>query len=166
MSCFSGPWIKPLALRDVYEIRKLVGSEPVIVGTGGITTFQDAVEMSMVGADIIGICTAIMINGFGFLEKLMKKLRTYLEQMGYESLRDVRDILVENVTTVSNLTIYQGVAVVDPDKCNGCRRCLKLGHCVAIELIKKKAYIDAGKCLGCGICTFLCPRNAIGMVER
>jgi len=165
MSCFSGPWIKPLALRDIYEIRKLVGPEPVIMGTGGITTFQDTVEMAMVGADLIGICTAIMIHGFGFLEKLMKKLKIYLDEMGYESLIDVRDTLVEGITIASDLTIYEGVAVVELDECNGCGRCLKPGHCLAIELIEKKAYIDADKCLGCGICTFLCPKNAIKMVK-
>lgn len=112
MSCFSGPWIKPLALRDVYEIRKLVGSKPLIVGTGGISTFQDAVEMSMAGADLIGICTAILVNGFGFLEGLMKELKGYLEEMGYRSLRDTRDILVESITPSSNLTIYKGYAQI------------------------------------------------------
>jgi len=165
MSCFSGPWIKPLALRDVYEIRKLVGPEYVIVGTGGITTFEDAVEMSMVGADLIGICTAVMVNGFGFLEELMKKLKIYLNEMGYNSLRDVRDILVESIAPSSELTIYEGIAVVDRDRCNGCGRCLNVGHCMAIELIEKKAHIDVDKCLGCGICTFLCPRDAISMVR-
>ena len=110
MSCFSGPWIRPLALRDVYEIRKLVGSEPVVVGTGGINTFQDAVEMAMAGADLIAICTGILVNGFGFLEGLTKELKGYLDQMGYRSLRDVRDILIESITPSSDLTIYKGYA--------------------------------------------------------
>jgi len=34
MGCLSGPWIKPLALRDVFEIRKLLGPKPHINGTG------------------------------------------------------------------------------------------------------------------------------------
>ncbi|MBE3114932.1 MAG: FAD-dependent oxidoreductase [Actinobacteria bacterium] len=112
MSCFSGPWIKPLALRDVYEIRKLVGSEPVIAGSGGISTFQDAVEMAMAGADLIAICTGILVNGFGFLEELIKELKEYLNEMGYSSLRDVRDILVESITPSSELTIYKGYAQI------------------------------------------------------
>jgi len=112
MSCFSGPWIKPLGLRDTYEIRKMVGPEPIVTGAGGITTFQDAVEMSMAGADLIAICTGIIINGFEFLEELMKELKTYLEEMGYNSLRDVRDLLVKNITPSSKLTIYKGYAKI------------------------------------------------------
>lgn len=163
MACFSGPWIKPLALRDVYEIRKMVGKEPIIMGTGGMSNFQDVVEMSMAGADLIGICTAILINGFDFLEILMKKLNVYLNKMGYKSLENIRDIFVESITPSSNLTIYEGVAIVNKNKCIGCGRCLKPGHCNAIKLIDNKAYIDTDKCLGCGICSFLCPQQAIEM---
>lgn len=110
MSCFSGPWIKPLGLRDTYEIRKMVGPEPIVTGAGGISTFQDAVEISMAGADLIAICTGIVVNGFGFLEELMKELKNYLDEMGYNSLRDVRDLLVKNITPSSRLTIYKGYA--------------------------------------------------------
>ena len=165
MACFSGPWIKPLALRDVYEIRKMVGREPVIMGTGGMSTFQDIVEMTMAGADLIGICTAILINGFDFLEILMKKLNVYLNKMGYKSLESIRDIFVESITPSSNLTIYEGVAIVNENKCIGCGRCLKPGHCNAIKLIENKAHINTDKCLGCGICSFLCPQQAIRMVK-
>ena len=110
MSCLSGPWIKPLALRDVYEIRKLVGPEYVVVGSGGVSTFQDAVEMSMAGADLIAICTGILVNGFGFLEELIKELNEYLGQTGHSSLREVRDVLVESITPSSRLTIDKGYA--------------------------------------------------------
>lgn len=40
---------------------------------------------------------------------------------------------------------------------------LKIGHCNAIKLVDNKAYIDTDKCLGCGICSFLCPQQAIEM---
>jgi len=42
LACFSGPWIKPLALRDVFEIRRKAGPQPFIMGTGGIAGPQDA----------------------------------------------------------------------------------------------------------------------------
>ena len=44
MSCYSGPWLKPLAQRDTYEIRKLCGDEIKIAATGGIKNWKDAVE--------------------------------------------------------------------------------------------------------------------------
>ena len=53
---------------------------------------------------------------------------------------------------------------VDPDKCVGCKACLKVG-CPAISTVvvdgKTKAVIDANQCLGCGVCTEACRLDAI-----
>ncbi len=83
MSCMSGPWLKPLALRDVYEMRKLVGSEPILTATGGIFTYEDAVQFAMAGADLFGMCTATLVKGFEFLPELIKNLKAYLNENGY-----------------------------------------------------------------------------------
>lgn len=110
MACMNGPWLKPLALRDVYEIRKIVGKEKTVTATGGITTWQDAVEMAMCGADLIGMCTATLINGFDFLPGFVKGLRGYMSEKGYKKFSDMRDILVPAITSAPNLTIYPGHA--------------------------------------------------------
>ncbi|MBR7188041.1 MAG: indolepyruvate ferredoxin oxidoreductase subunit alpha [Clostridia bacterium] len=44
---------------------------------------------------------------------------------------------------------------VDPDKCKGCRSCMKIG-CPAIRFSDKKASIDATICVGCGLCEQMC----------
>ena len=165
MGCLSGPWIKPLALRDVLEIRRLVGSEPAIIGTGGIASWEDAVEMMMCGADSIGVCTHTMLSGFGFLRKWMKSLKDYMNKMGLHSARDLRDLLLEEIKPATELTVWAGYAQVDPGKCSSCGLCIEIGHCNAIVMTDKGASIDSQLCKGCSTCIDICAKKAISMVE-
>jgi dihydroorotate dehydrogenase/NAD-dependent dihydropyrimidine dehydrogenase PreA subunit len=166
MGCLSGPWIKPLALRDVFEIRRLVGPEPHINGTGGISSLEDAVEMMMCGADSIGVCTHTMIQGFGFLEKWMKSLKEYMEKMGFKTVREIRDLLLQEIKSAADLTVWAGYAQVDPEKCSSCGLCVDIGHCNAVLLTDAAASIDPDLCHGCSTCIDLCPKGAIRMVEN
>jgi dihydroorotate dehydrogenase (NAD+) catalytic subunit len=56
----SGPAIKPIALRMVYEVSKAV--DVPVIGLGGICSWQDAVEFIMAGASLIQVGTANFIN--------------------------------------------------------------------------------------------------------
>ncbi len=166
MGCLSGPWIKPLSLRDVYEIRNLVGSAPHIIGTGGISSMKDAVEMMMCGADTIGVCTKTMISGFGFLEKWMKSLKDYMDKMGFKNAKDIRDLLIKEIAPASDLTVWAGYAQVDPEKCNGCGLCVEVGQCDAIILTDATAEISSELCQGCHTCIDICPKQAIQMIDE
>jgi dihydroorotate dehydrogenase/Pyruvate/2-oxoacid:ferredoxin oxidoreductase delta subunit len=166
MACLSGPWIKPLALRDVFEIRKLVGPGPHINGTGGVASMEDAVQMMMCGADSIGLCTETMISGFAFLEKWMKSLKDYMKKMGFRTARDIRDRLIPEIKPASDLTVWGGYAQVDPRKCSKCGLCVEIGHCNAIVLTDASAEINPDLCHGCSTCIDICPKKAIGMLEK
>ena len=166
MGCLSGPWIKPLALRDVFEIRKLVGPAPHLIGTGGVASMEDAVEMMMCGADSIGVCTETMIHGFGFLEKWMKSLKDYMKKMGFKVARDFRDLLIGEIKSAAELTVWAGVAQVDPEKCSSCGLCVEIGHCNAILLTDAAASVLPSLCHGCSTCIDICPRGAIHMEEK
>ena len=50
--------------------------------------------------------------------------------------------------------------IVDSDKCRSCKKCMKLG-CPAISIKNGKARIDSTLCVGCGVCSQLCPFDAI-----
>ncbi len=165
MGCLSGPWIKPLALRDVFEIRSRVGPGPAIIGTGGMASMEDAVEMMMCGADVIGICTETMLFGFGFLRKWMTSLKNYMEKMGFRTYRDIRDLLLGEIKPATELTIWAGYAQVDPNKCSGCGLCVEIGHCNAIIMTDEAASVDSKFCHGCSTCMDICPKKAIRMVE-
>ena len=121
MSCMSGPWIKPLALRDVYEIRKHVGPDPVITGTGGMVTMQDVVEMMMCGADLVGFCTGILLEGYELMPTLLAELEEYMIKHGYRTPRDMRDLIVNAVKPATELTIHEGVArKIEPNLAAAC----------------------------------------------
>ncbi len=59
---------------------------------------------------------------------------------------------------------HPGPISIDPDKCRGCRACMKIG-CPAISVRNKKAVIDATLCVGCGVCSQLCAFDAIEKKE-
>ncbi|HPI98556.1 MAG TPA: 4Fe-4S binding protein [Synergistales bacterium] len=54
-----------------------------------------------------------------------------------------------------------GRAVVDPEICNGCARCLAVCPTKAIVLKTGYAEINRDKCMNCGICLVTCPQKAI-----
>ena len=165
LGCLSGPWIRPLALRDVLQMRLATGAACTIIGTGGVAEFHDAVEMCMCGADFIGICTAVMLRGFGILAPMMRKLRQYLDQMGKRHLAELRDAACKHLKSAADLAEQPGYAEVDEEQCVGCAQCSRIGHCTAIEMQDKKAIVHREQCVACSTCVDICPEGAIHMVR-
>jgi len=166
VACFSGRWVKPLALRDVFEIRKKVGPEPCILGTGGVSNYVDAVQMMMCGADMIGICTEVMLRGFGILSDVLANIEKFMARHGYQSYRDFRDLAVKAIAPADKLTLEEVYAQIDPELCDGCGRCMRIGHCYAINLQGQKAIVDPRHCTGCSTCQDVCHASAISFVAR
>jgi len=165
LACFSGPWLKPLALRDVYEMRRKAGPGPAIMGSGGVENWTDAVQMMMCGADFVQICTATMTRGFEILPLIVRGIRKFMEEKGYGSYRDFRDLVVGRIRGADSLHLRSGHARVDAEKCTGCGLCERIGHCTAITLKDKKAVVAPEHCTGCGSCADVCPSGAIGMAD-
>ncbi len=82
----SGPAIKPIALRMVYEVYKEV--KVPIVGMGGISTWQDAIEFIMAGASAIQVGTANFINPRVCLD-IIDGIEEYLIK---ENIKDIKEI--------------------------------------------------------------------------
>jgi len=110
MSCLCGPWLRPLAFRDIYEIRKRVGSGPRITAAGGIMELEDVVTAAMCGGDLICICTGVLLKGFELLPPLVAQLKTYMKEMSYTKFSDMRDLLVKEITPATELTVTKGYA--------------------------------------------------------
>jgi len=84
----SGPCIRPIAIRCVYEIYKKV-SIPII-GVGGITTGKDAIEMIMAGATAIGIGSGVYVRGLEVFKKITDEMRDFMLAHDYNSLDQIR----------------------------------------------------------------------------
>jgi dihydroorotate dehydrogenase (NAD+) catalytic subunit len=87
MGGLSGPAIKPIAVRCVYEIYEC--TELPIIGCGGITTWQDAVEFLLAGATALQIGTAIANRGLKVFKKVTDGLYNYLKRKEFESVEEI-----------------------------------------------------------------------------
>ena len=82
----SGPAIKPVALRMVYEVGRAV--KIPIIGMGGIMEAKDAIEFLLAGASAISVGTANFINPTATVD-IREGIQTYLERKGYTSVKDI-----------------------------------------------------------------------------
>jgi len=83
----SGPALKPVALRCVWEIAEAVRIP--VIGCGGVSTWRDAVEFILCGASAVEVGTAININGFEVFRDINEGLTSYLNKNGFKSVEEV-----------------------------------------------------------------------------
>ncbi|MFA5576489.1 MAG: dihydroorotate dehydrogenase [Tissierellaceae bacterium] len=86
----SGPSIKPIALRMVYEVSKVV--DVPIIGIGGITRAEDAIEYIMAGA------TAVQVGSGNFIKPditldIIDGIESFMEREAIGSLEEIRGII-------------------------------------------------------------------------
>jgi dihydroorotate dehydrogenase (NAD+) catalytic subunit len=86
----SGPCIKPIALRMVWQTYKAV--KIPVIGMGGISDWKDAIEFILAGS------TGIQIGTYNFIDptisvKVIEGINNYLDKNGYESVKDIIGIL-------------------------------------------------------------------------
>lgn len=112
LSCFSGEYLKPLGLRDVYEMRKLIGPDPVLTATGGIRNYEDVIQMAYMGANLFGICTETIITGFDLITPIIDGIQKFLKKTGRSSLEEIRGTLVDELQTAKTVTLSKGYARV------------------------------------------------------
>lgn len=82
----SGPAVFPVAVRMVWQVKKAV--KIPVIGMGGITTWKDAVEMMMAGADAIQIGTALFTDPYSPV-KIAEGLNAYLDKNGMKSVTEL-----------------------------------------------------------------------------
>jgi len=84
----SGPAIKPVALRCVYDIREELPDVPII-GCGGISDWRDAVEFMLAGASAVQVGTAIALENTEVFQTITKGVEVYLRKKHYGSVKEI-----------------------------------------------------------------------------
>ena len=82
----SGPAIKPIAVRMVYQVTQAVGLP--IIGMGGIMNYEDAIEFMMAGASAVAVGTANFHNPYTTIE-IVDGIKHYMETNGIEDVCEI-----------------------------------------------------------------------------
>lgn len=82
----SGPAVKPIALRMVWQVAKAV--KIPVIGLGGIMNAADAIEFMLAGASAIQIGTANFIDPTVSI-KVIDGINDYLDRHGFQSVTDI-----------------------------------------------------------------------------
>ncbi|MEE0839394.1 MAG: dihydroorotate dehydrogenase, partial [Acutalibacteraceae bacterium] len=86
MGGFSGPAIKPVAIRMVYQVYEAVNIP--IIGMGGISTAEDVIEMMLAGATAVQVGAANLVDPFACRD-IINNLPTVMEKYGIKDLKEI-----------------------------------------------------------------------------
>ncbi len=85
----SGPGIKPIAVKCVADVYATTDGKLPIIGTGGVYTGEDALEMMLAGASLVGIGTAIADRGLDVFKKVCDEMQMWCTNEGIWDLKDL-----------------------------------------------------------------------------
>ena len=83
----SGPAVKPIAIRCIFEVFDSV--DIPIVGVGGIRNYEDVIEFLYAGASCVQIGTSIMYDGMDIFGKISTGLERFMNDKGYGSVNEM-----------------------------------------------------------------------------
>ncbi|MBN2446840.1 MAG: NAD-dependent dihydropyrimidine dehydrogenase subunit PreA [Phycisphaerae bacterium] len=163
ISGYSGPAVKPIALRFVAELAQSKELGLPVSGLGGMETWQDAAMFLLMGASNLQCTTGIMRYGYRIAASLCGGLEDYLESKGMASVTElVGRGLQFTVDPSEHHQTKHVISKVDPDKCIGCGLCHIVCHdganqAMMFDSVARTAEVDKDRCVGCLLCKHVCP---------
>jgi dihydroorotate dehydrogenase subfamily 1 len=160
----TGPALKPIALRMILEMAQAV--KIPLIGVGGISRAEDAIEYFMAGASFVGVTTAGHLKGAHVYAKLIDGIGRWIEDHEYGSVEDIIGLTLKKISrrrerNLVAITTPQA-PIIDMDRCNGCGRCVTSCVYEALSLNDDHLLVlNKDKCYGCGLCRDTCTLRAI-----
>ena len=106
---YSGPAVRPIALRHVMQIARACPTASVS-GIGGIECARDAAQFFALGAHTVQLCTAAMLQGYEMIEGLCADLSKFLDEKGMGSVRELVGASLPYFDTHAGLVERQAAA--------------------------------------------------------
>jgi dihydropyrimidine dehydrogenase (NAD+) subunit PreA len=160
---FSGPMVKPVAMRFISDLYNSQQLAMPISAMGGIETWVDALHFLLLGATNLQVTTGVLRYGYRIVEDMKEGLSDYMRDRNILSLNEIIGKAARKLTDPSEFeTRYQVVSVIDDAKCIGCGQCYISCHdganqAVKFDSITRKASTDESRCVGCLLCKHVCP---------
>lgn len=85
----SGPAIKPIAVRCTADVYAATEGKLPIIGTGGVCTGEDALELMLAGASLVGIGTAVWSRGIDVFQKVCDEMQMWCTNEGVWNVADM-----------------------------------------------------------------------------
>lgn len=159
---YSGLAVKPIGLRIIAQLS--THTSLPLMGIGGISTWQDAVEYLLLGAGCVQLCTAVMLQGYQLIAALQEGLSTYLKEKDFSCLEEMVGLVTSKLK--DHTTLHQRAkqkVQACRDNCIGCNQCViscrDAGYQALALDAKKTILVHAERCDGCGLCQQVCPRQ-------
>ncbi|NOQ40772.1 MAG: 4Fe-4S dicluster domain-containing protein [Anaerolineales bacterium] len=160
----SGAAIKPLALSIVADLKKRFGKP--VVGTGGVFSAEDIIEMTMAGADAVGVCSAPILYGNEWFSKTLNKLDRWLTKFDYDSLVEIIGYALPNLPSNQ---ISSGLEFnFDPLLCTLCQMCVVVCPYNARQISGDtprdgniQMSLSREICRSCGLCSSVCKPGSL-----
>lgn len=160
----SGRAIKPIGLRCVSQIS--MATQLPVLGVGGISTWQDAMEYILLGASATQVCTQVMLNGMEIIKPLLEGTSKYLQDKNIANLGHLVGKANANIIEHNALSRKKLQAHINQDKCVRCNKCLTICSQSARQAIQKldDRFVVSHACDGCSLCEKVCAARAISML--
>jgi len=154
----SGGPLKYMTMRMIAEA-KLHRESLQIFAIENISSGYDALELMLVGANAIQVCTSVILTNYKSISVIINQLSELVERMGHESIKNVIGQALRKLPK-EELKIF--TPTYNRDKCVGCGLCAESCMYDAIETTpQKKIKINYSKCFGCGLCITRCRYGAL-----